>query len=124
MIANPPRESYLAIRETEVAGFIVINMTGAFVGYIQSICVAEQWRSQGIGTTLIHYAEARIFQEVPNASICASSFNSQARSLYERLGYSLVGELKDFVVTGHSEFLLRKTIGSLTEWQRSIPHPD
>jgi len=35
--------------------------------------------------------------------------------LYERLGYEVVGELKDYIVPGHSEMLLRKTIGPLVE---------
>jgi hypothetical protein len=45
-----------------------------------------------------------------------SSFNPDARRLYERLGYSVVGELKDLIVPGHSEILLRKTLGPLTEF--------
>jgi RimJ/RimL family protein N-acetyltransferase len=36
-----------------------------------------------------------------------------ARRLYERLGYELIGELRDDLVRGSSELLLRKTIGPL-----------
>ena len=32
---------------------------------------------------------------------------------YQRLGYRLVGELADYIVSGHSELLLRKTRGPL-----------
>jgi ribosomal protein S18 acetylase RimI-like enzyme len=60
------------------------------------------------------FAEERIFQEVPNVFLCVSSFNQEAQRFYARLGYEQVGELKDYVVRGHSEFLMRKTIGPLT----------
>ena len=46
--------------------------------------------------------------------MCVSSFNGGARRLYERLGYEVVGELTDYIVQGHSEILLRKTVGPLT----------
>jgi ribosomal protein S18 acetylase RimI-like enzyme len=64
------------------------------------------------------FAERRIFSETPNAFICVSSFNGGARRLYERLGYQVIGELEDYVIPGHSEILLRKTIGPLTEFRK------
>ncbi len=65
---------YLARGESGLAGFLILCMTGAFVGYIQI----------------------------------------DATRLYERLGYKVVGELTDYIVRGHSEVLLRKTVGPLT----------
>jgi RimJ/RimL family protein N-acetyltransferase len=47
-----------------------------------------------------------------------SSFNSGARRLYERLGYEEVGELRDWIISDHSEILLRKTIAPLTEFKK------
>ena len=112
-ICDPIKEVYLATIEGTIAGFIIINMTGAFAGYIQSVCVDAEWRGQGIGTQLIKYAEERIFQHVPNVFICVSSFNKCALKLYEQLGYSVIGELQDYIVAGASEILLRKTIAPL-----------
>ena len=48
--------------------------------------------------------------------LCVSSFNTRARALYERLGYQVVGELRDYVVRGHSEWLLRKSVAPLADW--------
>jgi ribosomal protein S18 acetylase RimI-like enzyme len=59
------------------------------------------------------YAEARIFRDTPNVFICVSSFNPRAQAFYRRLGYEVIGELRDYVVRGHSEWLLRKSIGPL-----------
>lgn len=104
----------------QILGFLVYNMrVGIFRGYIQTLCVAESARGQGVGTTLIQAGEQRIFKESPNVFICVSSFNVRAKRLYERLGYVEVGEFPDIVVRSHSEFLLRKTTGPLSEFARS-----
>ena len=67
------------------------------------------------------FAEQRILQVSPNVFMCVSSFNQSARRLYERLGYEVIGELTDYIVQGHSEFLLRKTLGPLTGFAAQAP---
>ena len=119
-ISDPIKEVYLAVADKTITGFIIINMTGAFAGYIQSVCVDAGWRGQGIGTQIINYAEERIFRSVPNIFICVSSFNKGAHKLYERLGYKVIGELQDYVITGASEILLRKTIAPLMVFSASV----
>ena len=111
-------ERYVAVSDGEVIGFILISMRGSFTGYIKSIAVREDWRGLGIGSDLLAFAEKRILRDSPNVFICVSSFNSRARGLYERLGYETVGELRDFIVRGYDEILLRKTFGPLAEFGR------
>ena len=98
----------MALLGEEIAGFTILVMQGALVGYVQSICVAPEWRNKGIGSQLMEFAETRIFSETPNAFIMVSSFNPDAKRLYNRLGYETIGELKDFIIPGHSEFLAQK----------------
>ncbi len=119
ILNDPAREVYLAMASNRILGFIVIQMNGAFVGYIQTVAVVPEWRGKGIGSRLLKYAEERIFKEFPNVFMCVSSFNKKAQNLYQRLGYQVVGELKDFIVSGHSEILLRKTIAPLTEFKKN-----
>jgi len=119
-LADPSKEVYLATVGHKIVGFVILNMHGAFIGYIQTIYVAPPWRSKGIGRRLLAFAEERIFSEVPNVFMCVSSFNERARRLYERLGYSVVGELKEYIIAGQSEILLRKTISPLNEFKRGI----
>jgi ribosomal protein S18 acetylase RimI-like enzyme len=114
VLQDPAREVYVAKDGDEVVGFVVLVMQGAFVGYIQSVATRDDRRGRGVGSRLIAYAEERIFRVTPNVFICASSFNPRAQQLYQRLGYRVVGELTDYIVAGHSEWLLRKTIGPLT----------
>jgi [ribosomal protein S18]-alanine N-acetyltransferase len=111
VMLDETRERYVAYRADRLAGLLVLNVKGAFVGYIQTVCAAEEFRGTGVGTALVAFAEERIFRDFRNAFICVSEFNHGARRLYERLGFRLVGELTDYVVAGHSELLLRKTRG-------------
>ncbi len=113
IVVNPLREVYVAVSKGEVIGFIILQMEGTFTGYIQTVAVRADWRGQGLGSRLIAFAEKRIFAEKPNVFMCVSSFNKKAQRLYRRLGYAKIGALKNFIVPGHDEILLRKSIGPL-----------
>src|SRR5436190_7780000 len=119
VVTDATCETYVARENEAVRGFIILNMRGAFVGYIRIICVVAEARGSGLGSQLVTFAEERIFRETPNVFLCVSSFNPRARALYERLGYEVVGELKDYIVRGASEILMRKTIGPLSS--RAFP---
>ncbi len=112
------KEVYIATDASTLLGFAILQMTGTFKGYIQSIYIRPDNRGQGVGATLLNYCENRIFQISPNVFMCVSSFNTDAARLYNKLGYEKIGELKDFIVHGHSEILLRKTIGTLSEFKK------
>jgi ribosomal-protein-alanine N-acetyltransferase len=121
-LSVPTKEVYLAMIEEQIAGFAILNMQGGFIGYVQTLCVAPDWRNKGVGSELMSFVERRIFKETPNVFICVSSFNPKALKLYQRLGYEEIGELKDYIITGHSEILLRKTISPLSEFKEDS-HP-
>jgi ribosomal protein S18 acetylase RimI-like enzyme len=116
-VTNPAGEVWVARKNGIARGFIILVLQGAFVGYIQVVCVAADARSSGVGSRLVAFAEERVFRQFPNVFLCVSSINPRARQLYERLGYSLVGELDDYLVRGYSEFLMRKTVGPLAEFR-------
>ena len=109
----PFRKTYAARAGNRIAGLVTITMYGTFKGYIQSLFVADGFRGGGIGAELMDYAEKLIFSSSPNVFLCVSSFNKDAIRFYKRLGYKKTGLLKDFVVKGSDELLMRKTIGPL-----------
>jgi [ribosomal protein S18]-alanine N-acetyltransferase len=115
-ITDSSKEVFLAVVQEKHAGFIILNMKGAFFGYIQTVCISPDFRGRGIGSKLIEFAESRIFKESPNVFLCVSSFNTEAKKLYERLGYETIGEMRDYIVKGYAEILMRKTIGPLSEF--------
>ncbi|HET7601130.1 MAG TPA: GNAT family N-acetyltransferase [Gemmatimonadales bacterium] len=117
LLEDPTRELYVAERAGRLVGFVVINMHGLLRGYIQTVCVSHEERGKRLGTTLIRGAEDRIFRESPNVFLCVSTFNQDALRLYQRLGYEVVGELRDYFVPGHGEILMRKTRGPWTGFE-------
>ena len=116
ILTDPSREVYLAMDRDEIAGFVVLEMEGAFTGYVKSIGVSPPYRGKGVGARLMSFVEERIFRERPNVFLCVSDFNVGARRFYEKLGYEAVGALRDYIVRGRSEILLRKTVGPLAEF--------
>jgi len=109
----PFRETFCLKQRGAIAGLVTITMYGTFKGYIQTLFVAREFRGQGIGEELLAFAEKRIFRATPNVLLCVSSFNKGAQRFYRRLGYKKTGVLKDFVVKGSDEILMRKTTGPL-----------
>jgi ribosomal protein S18 acetylase RimI-like enzyme len=114
IIKDLSREVYLAVVDGEILGFIVLELKGAFIGYIKSICVSADHRGKGVGTSLMAFAERRILSETPNVFICVSDFNTRAMNFYLERRYEVIGEIKDYIIEGSSEILLRKTTGPLT----------
>lgn len=117
VLTSPDREVHVVREGGALAGFIILDVKGPLRGYIQTICVAPRMQGRGLGTFLIEWAERRIARESPNVFMSVSSFNPRARALYERLGYREVGTLKDYIVTGHDEILLRKTSGAWNDFR-------
>jgi [ribosomal protein S18]-alanine N-acetyltransferase len=122
LVEAPDREVHIAIRGgrgdgERRLGCVVLVLHGAFIGYLQAIVVADNCRGQGIGSALLDFTESRIAQVSPNVFLCVSSFNTDARRLYERRNYELVGTLTNYIVTGHDELLMRKTIGPWSEFR-------
>jgi [ribosomal protein S18]-alanine N-acetyltransferase len=115
-LRDPRYEIYTVRDDTGVAAFVVLDMHGLLAGYIQTVCVRSDRRGQGLGSALIRWAEDRIFRDSPNVFICVSSFNPNARRLYERLGFEHIGVLRAFGIAEHDELLLRKTRGSWAEF--------
>jgi ribosomal-protein-alanine N-acetyltransferase len=105
------KEVYAARLNNEVIGFVIIQISGTFAGYIQTICINKEFRGNGFGKRLLLFCEERILKISPNIFICVSSFNKGAIKLYYEFGFKLVGELENFVKEGFNELLLRKTVG-------------
>lgn len=107
----PTTEVYGIWVNDTYAGFAALQTSGVFRVYVQSVFIQPSYRNQGYGALLMNHLEERGMQLSPNIFILYSSFNPDAGRLYRRLGYELVGELTDYILPGHSEFLMRKSSG-------------
>ena len=119
LFRSPDREVWIARLAGRPVGFAVLALRGAFPGYLQSLAVEPALRGRGVGARLLRFVEERVFREWPNLFVCVSSFNRDARRFYERFGYREAGELEDYIVEGHSEILLRKTVGPIAGFRPS-----
>lgn len=118
LLRDRRKQCFLVRCGGERAGFLILDLNGPLGGYIQTIGVAPEMRGRGIGSAALRWAEARIFESHRNVLLCVSSFNRGAQRLYRRAGYEVVGRLRDFVVAGHDEILMRKTLGPLSAERR------
>lgn len=112
IIADPEKELHVVRDSMGIAGFVLLDLRGLLNGYVQTLCVREDRRRSGLGAALLTAAECRIFDQSANVFLCVSSFNPDAQKFYARMGYERIGPLREIVVTGHDEILLRKTIRS------------
>jgi ribosomal protein S18 acetylase RimI-like enzyme len=102
---------FVAHSGSEVCGAMVIHPRGlASSPYLKSIVVDSKFRSMGVGKALLVYAEEYFRKTSKYFFMCVSSFNPRARALYERLGYTKVGEFADYILDGESEILLHKRL--------------
>jgi ribosomal protein S18 acetylase RimI-like enzyme len=109
--ADSRYDVFIAHRDTERAGFMILDPHGiAGAPYVRSLAIAPEFRSLGIGASLLAFAEERYRGVARHLFMCVSSFNTRARALYERLGWIAVGNLPDFAIEGSSEILLAKRI--------------
>jgi ribosomal protein S18 acetylase RimI-like enzyme len=112
-ITHPGRQAHGAWVKGMLAGFIVLNFEGPFTGYLQLIGVAPERRGEGVGRALMALAERIAFARGPNLFLCVSGFNTGAQRFYARLGFEQVGQLRDYLVAGEDELLMRKTRGPI-----------
>ena len=102
-----PVAFFLKTGEGEILGGL-LGMIWARWLHIASLAVHEPFRGRGWGSRLLERAEQYALQRgCTNAWLSTHSF--QARPLYERHGYALFGELKDYPER-HSLFFLTKRL--------------
>lgn len=76
--------------------------------FVDDLWIAEAARGKGQGRGLLLAAEAEARKRgCRNAWL--DTFSFQARDFYERLGYSIFGELEDFP-PGHRRYFMRKSL--------------
>ncbi|MBA4318491.1 MAG: hypothetical protein C0412_08825, partial [Flavobacterium sp.] len=64
--AGASKEVYVIRNDEVIAGFVILQMDGSFKGYIQTICVSEDFRGKGLGKKLLKFCEERILKISPN----------------------------------------------------------
>ena len=110
VLTRPGSELFVASEKGFRAGFILLAAYGLGASpYVASIAVAPEARGRGVGSEMLRFAEEH-FAGRGHLFLLVSSFNPRAQELYRRSGYEFIGELKDYLVAGHSDFIMQKRI--------------
>ncbi len=104
-------EIYVAIENNNCMGFIWVILNGIFHSfpYIHIVAVKSEVRGQGIGEDLLRFVENEYFTNYSKLFLVVADFNPKAKRLYERIGYSKIGEIPDLYRKGISECLMMKS---------------
>ena len=90
------------------AGLVAVNMQGAFCRLYQAL-VATAWRN-GHRRAIHAICRGTDFPRKPECFSARLRLQPRFRhQFYQRIGYERIGELKDYVITGQSEILMRNS---------------
>jgi GNAT superfamily N-acetyltransferase len=78
--------------------------------FIEKVWLADELRGQGLAGRLLEQAEAEALRRFCHGA-WLDTFNPAAQAVYERQGYRVFGELKDFP-TGRSRVFLQKPLAA------------
>jgi len=96
-----------AVNDKQMVGFIagdIRRLEG--VAWIATVAVLPEYRGRGIGAALLQTCEARI--SVNRIRLCVRPSNDVAIRLYERFGYTRVGEWTKYYQDGESALVMEK----------------
>ena len=102
---------FIGWQDQQRCGMIILQDKGvAGSPYVKSIAIAQEFRSHGIGQTLLQFAEEYYRKTSRHLFLCVSSFNTRAQQFYIKQGWEIIGEFKDYVIEGASEILMYKRL--------------
>ncbi len=111
---GPYESQGLTIEIRDEKGSIIGGLWGATnFGWlvVQLLVVPEALRGQGVGRELMSRAEAEAARRDCHA-VWLDTFEFQAKSFYERLGYVSFGKLENYP-KGFARFFMQKSLGGV-----------
>lgn len=105
-------EIYVAIgNDNNCQGFVWVILNGIFHSfpYIHIIAVKSENRGQGIGKILLKFVEDVYYKKYSKLFLVVADFNPESKRLYERIGYSAIGDIPNLYRNGITECLMMKS---------------
>jgi ribosomal protein S18 acetylase RimI-like enzyme len=107
---DPSLHRYKVMRKGKIVGVICVQYPWLRGCYIALIAVFKEYAGKGIGRDLIRWLGTQMRGRFKNIWALVSDFNADAREFYKKQGFSELAQLKDLVVPGFDEILIRKIL--------------
>lgn len=104
-------EIYIALDiNHKCKGFIWFILDGIFHSfpYLHIIVVKKENRKLGIGKKLLEFFEDICFIDYTKVFLVVADFNTDAKMLYEKIGYREIGSIPSLYREGITEYLMMK----------------
>jgi ribosomal protein S18 acetylase RimI-like enzyme len=89
--------------------WVILNGIFHSFPYIHIIAVKSENRGQGIGKILLKFVEDVCYKNYSKLFLVVADFNTDAKRLYERIGYSAIGDIPNLYRNGITECLMMKS---------------
>jgi ribosomal protein S18 acetylase RimI-like enzyme len=101
-------EIYAEVEPDKLVGGLISYIDWGCWLYIDTIWIDTNYRKQGIGKKLVTSAEQKAKDnDIKRVRLC--TFDFQALSFYQKLGYTVYGKLEDYP-EGHTLYYLKKIL--------------
>lgn len=114
-VKNEDSVLFVAKDENKILGCLLLDTKGQLTMFVRSLCVSHEVRGKSIGKLLLETAETYSFEENSNVFLFVSENNKLAQQFYYKNGYTKIGEITEFLISGNTEYILRKTTGPTEE---------
>lgn len=108
---SPERHAYIITCDDQDAGILCLRGPWWNGIYVELLAVFPQWQARGIGRGALEAAVAIHRDRWSNIWLLVSGFNRDAQCFYRRLGFETIGCLRDLILDGEDEILMRKRLG-------------
>ena len=106
-----PELFLVAIKNDEIVGYVCGVLRRDGCGHIVSICVRPKFRGLGIGKALMLEIEKRFIELGVKCFLLEVGVGNEiAQRLYMKLGYRVIGRIKNYYPDGEDAFVMRKDI--------------
>ncbi len=108
---QPTMRKFGVMAGAKLAGVIVIQDPFLHGPYLKLIALLPEFQGQNFGLRLLQWMETEARrEEARQLWLCVSTFNTRARSLYERFGFEAVAILDKLASDASDELLMRKRL--------------
>jgi diamine N-acetyltransferase len=107
---DPALHRYLMRIDGAVAGAVFLRYPWLVGPYIELFAIFPAYQRRGAGRAILEWIEDESRGISRNLWALVSSFNTEARLFYRRMGFSEAAALTDLVKAGCDEILIRKPL--------------